>query len=207
MTYNIWNRETAVPAQPDHPFLRFPDWLSEKYRSSENQPIIRWDGGNYPFDQGHPAVQQHVFEVAMDIVRRYDVDGLHFDYLRYSDDSSANNQPWGYHPVSVARFNATHARKGVPLPTDPAWLQWRLDQLTALLRKTYLHCLAEKPRLRVSSALICYDPAHSVTAPSVRHIAPLLARRPRRALKTRMGTTRSTKHTKIQGVAQCHQST
>lgn len=166
VTYNIWNREIAVPAQPDHPFLRFPDWLSQRYRSSESQPMVRWDGGNYPFDQGHPAVQQHTFEVAMDIVRRYDVDGLHFDYLRYSDDSAANDQPWGYHPVSVARFNTAHARTGVPLPTDPAWLQWRRDQVTALLRKTYLHCLAEKPRLRVSSALICYDPAPSLTASS-----------------------------------------
>jgi uncharacterized lipoprotein YddW (UPF0748 family) len=167
VTYNIWNRETSVqPAQADHPFRRFPDWVSHKYRASAADPVVRWDGANYPFDQGHPGVQQHTFDVAMDIVRRYDVDGLHFDYIRYSDDSSPGSQPWGYHPVSVARFNALKNRTGTPLPGDSQWLQWRRDQVTALLRKSYLHTLAEKPRLRVSAALVCYDPAPSLAAGS-----------------------------------------
>jgi uncharacterized lipoprotein YddW (UPF0748 family) len=166
VTYNIWNRETAEPVQPDHPFRRFPDWVSQKYRASTGDPVVRWDGGNYPFDQGHPAVQQHTFDVAMDIVRRYNVDGLHFDYIRYSDDSSSGSQPWGYHPASVARFNTLKKRTGTPLPGDSQWLQWRRDQVTALLRKVYLHTLAEKPRVRVSAALVCYDPAPSLTATS-----------------------------------------
>jgi uncharacterized lipoprotein YddW (UPF0748 family) len=166
VTYNIWNRETTSPSQPDHPFRRFPEWISQKYRARDSDPIVRWDGGNYPFDQGHPAVQQHTFDVAMDILRRYDIDGLHFDYIRYSDDSSANNQPWGYHPVSVARFNTLKNRTGTPLPGDSAWLQWRRDQVSALLRKVYLHARAEKPRARVSAALICYDPAPTLSAGS-----------------------------------------
>lgn len=166
VTYNIWNRETTEPDQPDHPYRRFPDWLSQKYRASPGDPVVRWDGANYPFDQGHPAVQQHTFDVAMDIVRRYDVDGLHFDYIRYSDDSSPGRQPWGYHPASVARFNALKKRTGTPVPDDSQWLQWRRDQVTALLRKAYLHTLAEKPRVRVSAALVCYDPAPSLTASS-----------------------------------------
>jgi len=159
VTYNIWNRMGAEPTQPDHPYRRFPEWVSQKYRANDNDPVVRWDGGNYPFDQGHPAVQQHTFDVVMDIVGRYDVDGLHFDYLRYSDDSSADRQPWGYHPVSVARFNALKNRTGAPLPDDAEWLQWRRDQVSALLRKSYLHVRAAKSHVRVSAALICYDPA------------------------------------------------
>lgn len=166
VTYNVWNRQSTEPAQPDHPYLLHPDWVSQKYRANVNDPVVRWDGANYPFDQGHPAVQEHVFRVAMDILRRYEVDGLHFDYLRYSDDSAPNAQPWGYHPVSVARFNALKNRTGTPLPGDAAWLQWRRDQVTALLRKTYLHARAEKPEVRVSAALICYDPAPTLTAAS-----------------------------------------
>ena len=166
VTYNIWNREAVQPPQPDHPYRKFPDWVSQKHRAAAGDPVVRWDGANYPFDQGHPGVQQHTFDVAMDIVRRYDVDGLHFDYIRYSDDSSPGNQPWGYHPVSVARFNALRNRTGTPLPGDSQWLQWRRDQVTALLRKAYLHTLAEKPRVRVSAALVCYDPAPSLAAGS-----------------------------------------
>lgn len=166
VTYNIWNRQSSEPSQPDHPYRRFPEWVSRKYQALPTDPVVQWDGANYPFDQGVPAVQQHTFEVAMDIVRRYAIDGLHFDYLRYSDDSSLNYQPWGYHPESLARFNALKNRAGTPSPGDSQWLQWRRDQVTALLRKTYLHVLAEKPRVRVSAALICYDPAPSLSAGS-----------------------------------------
>ena len=46
-------------------------------------------------DQAHPEVQRYTFNVCQDIVSRYAVDGIHFDYVRYSDGgSSANYQPW-----------------------------------------------------------------------------------------------------------------
>jgi uncharacterized lipoprotein YddW (UPF0748 family) len=156
VTYNIWGSQNTAPSQPTHPFNLHPEWLSEKYRANAADPVVRWDGAAYPLDQGHPAVQQHTFDVAMDILRRYDVDGLHFDYIRYSDDSSALNQPWGYNPVSVARFKKLKNRTATPLPTDATWLQWRRDQVTALLRKVYLHAWAEKPNARISAALITY---------------------------------------------------
>jgi len=159
VTYNIWNSQAAAPSQPTHPYNTHPEWLSEKYRANPADPLspaVRWDGSNYPFDQGHPEVQQHIYNVAMDILTRYEVDGLHFDYIRYSDDSNLNNQPWGYHPVSVARYQQLKKRSGIPLPTDPLWLQWRRDQVTALLRKVYLNAWALKPQVRISAALITY---------------------------------------------------
>lgn len=168
VTYNIWNNQNSPPSQPTHPYNLHPEWLTQKYRSNPaTQPLTQWDGGNYQLDQGHPAVQQHTFDVAMDILRRYDIDGLHFDYIRYSDgDSSGNNQPWGYHPVSVERFKKLKKRTTTPAPGDAVWLQWRRDQVTALLRKIYLHALAEKPHARISAALITYGGAPSLSASS-----------------------------------------
>src|SRR4030095_11293990 len=101
VTYNIWNNQATPPSQPTHPYNLHPELLSE------NNLGAKWDGGNYQFDQGHPSVQEHTYDVIMDVLTRYDVDGIHFDYIRYSDGgSSANYQPWGYNPVSVARFKA-----------------------------------------------------------------------------------------------------
>ncbi len=159
VTYNIWNSQFNTPPAASHPFNANPEWLSEKYRANPADPLtpaVRWDGANYMLDQGHPAVQQHTYNVAMDVLTRYNVDGIHFDYIRYSDDSSNNNQPWGYHPVSVARFNQLKNRTGIPLATDALWLQWRRDQVTALLRKVYLNAWAVKPQTRISAALITY---------------------------------------------------
>lgn len=159
VTYNIWNNQNGTPPQTSHPYRLHPDWLSERYRANPNDhltPAVRWDDSNYMFDQGHPAVQQHTYNVAMDILTRYNIDGLHFDYIRYSDDSTTNNQPWGYHPVSVARFQQLKNRTGIPLPNDNQWHQWRRDQVTALLRKVYLNAWAIKPNTRISAALITY---------------------------------------------------
>ena len=159
VSYNIWNDVDTPPTQPTHPYNLHPDWLSQKSDGTT------WDGSNYGFDPAHPAVQQHTFNVCMDIVTRYDVDGIHFDYIRYPDDgSTGGNQPWGYNPVSVSRYQKLSGTSTVPSATNAAWLQWRRDQVTALVRKVYLNTWAAKPNVRVSASLICYDPSPTTDA-------------------------------------------
>ncbi len=152
VAFNIWNNQSASPPQPDHPYRRHPEWLT---RSSAG---ATWDGANYAFDPGHPGVQEHTFNVAMDLVRRYPIDGLHWDYIRYAGSD------WGYNDVAVQRFNARNRRTGRPSGTDPGWLQFRRDQITGLVRKVYLHALAERPALEISAATITFAPGISTTA-------------------------------------------
>jgi uncharacterized lipoprotein YddW (UPF0748 family) len=146
VTYNIWNNETTLPPQATHPYRLHRDWVT---RSSGG---TTWDGWNYAFDPGHPEVQKHTFNVAMDIVSRYDVDGLHFDYIRYAGNT------WGYNDVAVNRFKARYNRPGAPSATDPQWLQFRRDQVTSLLRKIYLSAIAVKPLIKISAATITWAP-------------------------------------------------
>ena len=146
VTYNIWNRETVLPPQADHPYRRHPDWLTESSTGA------RWDGANYAFDPAHPAVQDHTVNVALDLVERYPVDGLHLDYIRYA------GRAWGYHPVAVERFNRRTGRTGRPSPDDPAWLQFRRDQVTSLVRRIYLASIRARPDVKVSAATIAWAP-------------------------------------------------
>lgn len=152
VAFNIWNSDTTLPPQPNHPFRLHPDWLTRSAGGAT------WDGANYAFDPGHPAVQQHTAEVVLDLIRRYDLDGLHWDYIRY------NGRDWGYNEVAVRRFNTRHRRTGKPAATDPDWLQFRRDQVTALVRKVYLTALAEKPGLRISAATITFAPGITATS-------------------------------------------
>ncbi|MFN2184048.1 MAG: family 10 glycosylhydrolase, partial [Anaerolineae bacterium] len=82
-----------------------------------------------------------------ELASKYDLDGLHLDRVRYAW------QEWGYNPTSLARFQAQTGRPDVPEPADAQWLQWRRDQVTALVRKIYLTVTAIDPQLRVSAAL------------------------------------------------------
>ncbi|MFN7140936.1 MAG: family 10 glycosylhydrolase, partial [Limisphaerales bacterium] len=117
-------------------------------------------GGSSPrwqFDPGHPEVQRHTFNVAMDIISRYDVDGFNFDYIRYPEyGQNGTFQPWGYNPVSVERFNRKYGRTGEPAPDDPQWSQFRRDQVSALVRKIYLSAIAIKPHVKLSADTITW---------------------------------------------------
>ena len=146
VSYKIWGSQTTVPAasNPPHPYNAHPDWLTQDVNGAI------WDGTSYSFDPGHPDVQRYTFDVCMDIISRYDVDGLNFDYIRYTGNT------WGYHPVTVARFNARYGRTGQPSPTDALWRQFRRDQVTALVRKVYLHTMAIKPWVKISADTITW---------------------------------------------------
>ncbi|MFN7141859.1 MAG: glycoside hydrolase family 10 protein, partial [Limisphaerales bacterium] len=145
VSYHIWN-STNAPANPNHPFNLYPGWLSK------DESGVMWDGGNYTFDQGHPDVQRHTYNVCMDLVSRYDIDGINFDYIRYSSPQ------WGYNDVTVARFNEQFSRNGVPASGDETWKQFRRDQITGLVRKVYLNTMAIKPHVKVSVDAITFAP-------------------------------------------------
>ena len=144
--------QSAPPPQPNHPFNLHPEWVSRDVNGNT------FDGSNYQFDQGLPAVQKHVYNVAMDIISRYDVDGFHFDYVRYS------GRNWGYHSNTVERFNRRFNRSGEPGATDAAWLQFRRDQVSGLVRKVYLNAIALKPQMKISASTICFAPGITTDA-------------------------------------------
>jgi len=148
VTYHIWSGATnaSTPPQPDHPLRLHPDWLLQ---DDTGEVFI---GNQYTFDPGHPEVQRHTFNVAMDIVTNYNVDGINFDYIRYSSTAE------GYNPVTVARFNQRFGRSGQPVSSDPVWKQFRRDQITGLLRKVYLNVMAVKPHVKVSADTITWAP-------------------------------------------------
>jgi uncharacterized lipoprotein YddW (UPF0748 family) len=101
-------------------------------------------------DPGHPDALDYTVSVYLDVLKRYDVDGLHMDYSRYGAPT------WGYNPTAVERFNTLYGRTGMPAPTDPEWMQWRRDQVTNLVRKLYVEALAIKPDVKISSAVIAF---------------------------------------------------
>lgn len=60
-------------SRPGHVFAQHPDWELQGAR-----------GGLLWYDFGKPAVRNFQRDVMLDCLKRYDLDGLHFDYIRYS---------------------------------------------------------------------------------------------------------------------------
>lgn len=153
----IWPGRGEPPKSADHVFNRHgptatgrADWLSR-----DDAGARRFESGHF-VDPGHPDSAEHFVAVVRGLVREYAVDGVHFDYVRYSETEGSLEQGYGagYNPTNVERFNRVHGRTGQPDRGDPAWQQWRRDQVTHLVRRARVALLEDKPGVMLSAALI-----------------------------------------------------
>jgi uncharacterized lipoprotein YddW (UPF0748 family) len=109
-------------------------------------------------DFGHPAAIQYMEGVVTQMLQAYpDVDGVHWDYIRFS------GRDYGYNQVSLERFNRAYGRplNSRPAPEDAAWSQWRRDRMSELVRRLYIRAKAVKPSVQVSAATISWGGAGS----------------------------------------------
>jgi uncharacterized lipoprotein YddW (UPF0748 family) len=153
----IWN-STTPPINPNHVFNQH----GPSKTGADNWLLYRSDGvfragSDYLLDPGHPDAADYIVRMFTSVVANYDIDGIHFDRIRYPDFTLGTLIPsWGYNPVAVARFQEATGRTDVPAPTDAQWTQWRRDQITNIVRRVYLESTALKPNIRVSASTITY---------------------------------------------------
>lgn len=126
---------------PNHPYNKYPQYLT---KTDTGETSI---AGDFWWDPGHPGAEQYLCNLVMDVVNRYDVDGINFDYIRFGYYNA------GYNDTSVARFNSFSSRYGGDFNT------WRREQLTNLVRKIYANAIAVKPNLKVTADCVCGTPA------------------------------------------------
>jgi uncharacterized lipoprotein YddW (UPF0748 family) len=153
---HAWINTCAVGGNAANPFnivAQHPDWLSMNPEGKD------FDGEATKIDPGQPGAADWTFRVYLDVARHYDVDGIHFDFVRYG------GKEWGYNPVSVARFQQQRGASPdikhiegseLPDPTDEIWQQWRRDQVTDIVRKVYVHAAKVNPKVVVSAAVITW---------------------------------------------------
>jgi uncharacterized lipoprotein YddW (UPF0748 family) len=152
-TLPVWNKRSTPPADPRHVFNQHDDWLMLR------DDGVAWaataDGGTYYLDPGNPAAARYTTDVYLNVLRNYDVDGIHLDQVRYFEGDPRH---WGYNPTSVARFNQRYGRdpQSQPDANDPDWTAWRRDQVSSLVRRIYLEAKALKPNVAVTAAVVAW---------------------------------------------------
>lgn len=85
---------------------------------------------------GHPDSQKYLASLVNELITKYDVDGVHLDYIRYPD------RPKRFPDAAEYRKYG----KGKTL------YQWRRDNITRLVRAVYQEVKRVKPWVKVSSA-------------------------------------------------------
>jgi uncharacterized lipoprotein YddW (UPF0748 family) len=117
----------------------------------------------------HPAVKEHVYRVFLDVVENYDVDGVHFDYVRFPSPD------FDYSRTALDRFRAAvdptlgdeerrllgglvQMRPLVYVDLFPqAWERFRREQITDLVERIATGVKARKPKVLVSAAVFAND--------------------------------------------------
>ena len=148
-TFNTWHSATP-PSSPNHVYNAHPLWITE------NKAGTTYTYANdAPLDPGIPAVQDYLYNVFMDIVRNYDVDGIHFDYIRLLSSDS------GYDPAAKAQFQAetgwNYGTQNLAGELDEVYKAWRRDQISQLVQRVHDQTMLEKPWVEVSAFLVNFD--------------------------------------------------
>jgi len=103
----------------------------------------------------HPENQKLEIASMVEVAREYNVDGIHFDYIRYPDSDHC------FCAGCRERFERATGSKLKNWPGDvlagdahqPAWLDWRRGNITTVVKAVSEQARAVKPGLKLSAAV------------------------------------------------------
>jgi uncharacterized lipoprotein YddW (UPF0748 family) len=113
----------------------------------------------------HPEVKEHIYSVWMDLAESYDLDGIHFDYVRYptpdfdySRHALDRFRHWVAPRLSTSRWEELErAYRGDPLAYPEAlpgsFDEFRRAQITDLVERIYHGVKKRRPDVVVSAAV------------------------------------------------------
>jgi uncharacterized lipoprotein YddW (UPF0748 family) len=132
--------------------LNNPKWLTEKQDGSQTSNSA---GGEVvwlnPF---HPEVQQFITELVLEVVTKYNADGIQFD------DHMSLPSEFGYDPYTVALYTKETTKAPPTDFQDPDWVAWRANKITAFMSQLNQAVKAVKPNAIFSISPNYYEFAY-----------------------------------------------
>ncbi|MDI6783935.1 MAG: family 10 glycosylhydrolase, partial [bacterium] len=102
--------------------------------SNQQSELVFRYGNNYWMDPGEPEIKQHTLNVILDVVKRYDIDGVHFDDYFYPYAVAGESFP---DAKSYSKYTIT----GGKLKLD----DWRRENVNSMVQQVYTGIQKEKP--------------------------------------------------------------
>jgi uncharacterized lipoprotein YddW (UPF0748 family) len=181
---NLVASAASLPRSPDHVVSRHPEWLMvpeplaaelsdvDPAESRYLDAIARWSRRESESVEGLylspilEAAQAYTVGVVREIVERYPVDGVHFDYVRYPGPA------FDYSPAALAEFRASRLPFASAAERDgldeaarrqpAAWARrlpesfeaFRRERLDALVARLAVAAREVRPDVLVSAAVV-----------------------------------------------------
>ncbi len=135
------------PTAPLHVVLSHPEWLLVDKDGEVRQRVA---GDSISLDPSDPEARAHVAQVAGEVARRYPVDAIHLDYIRFPSG------PWGYGERSLRRYRDATGAADTPSADDPRFIRWKADQVTAEVREIRNAVKLANPAIDLTAAVVAW---------------------------------------------------
>ncbi len=153
-----------------HVLSQYPEWslvdLDQVSTCDYTPGTARGELVSVMLDPAIEGVKEYVREVFMEVVTNYDVDGVHFDYIRYPGKKYGYGQEardgfrelTGYDPLDLVK--QPEALRGTVIDgkalfesLSDMWDEFRCEQVTEVVRRVYRDVKRTKPDVVVSCAV------------------------------------------------------
>ena len=116
--YKVYGKGIPSESFPEHVVLKYPN-LCREYHDE------------WWMDPGIPEVRKYLLKVVMEMVRNYDIDGIHLDYVRYPNKDFVDDNTYKLYGNNEDKSD------------------WRRDNITKFVESLYDSLQAVKPYIKL----------------------------------------------------------
>jgi uncharacterized lipoprotein YddW (UPF0748 family) len=166
--FYVWSG-SKLPESPKHVVNREPEWITMDRvgRSLADYSLAELKRSHVEgiyLSPGNPRVREHIRSIAREIAGRYELDGIHLDYIRFPVGD------FGYDRESRRRFYYLYRADPLELMGDPsklarrhrqseidemiaAWPRWRAERVSETVQMVSRGVRMIRPEVKLSAAV------------------------------------------------------
>lgn len=145
----LWKGKNA-PKDLQHPFNAHPEWRLRDAAGTPQPLNDHYVIVNPLLD----SVHNHIVNVCKDILKRYPVDGLHMDYVRFVSDTMKDPAAYPGDPRSIAIFEEATGAKWIGSDANKvAFRDFKRQRITDLVRRIRKEAIVVRPGAVFSAAV------------------------------------------------------
>ncbi len=167
-TYILWSSRFE-PTDPNHLYHTKKDWTEANvygkmdWKMDLNAPRApQWEG--IYLAPTHPEVNVYLRSVIQEILENYNIDGIHFDYIRYQDDIYGYNIKGRKTFENIYTIDPINISKGIISTRfgwtqefvdsiNIGWIRFRQDAITDLIRMVWEDVITQNKDVQLSAAV------------------------------------------------------
>ena len=152
-----------LPADPKHIVNRRPEFVMIN-RSGKSMMDYTPEEFRAQYSEGRflslaaPEVQDYLVGVYLEVVEKYDVDGIHFDFIRYTSRGVDLAYDLDYNPLVLAAFQSEYGFNPLDVEINSerfeTWLEWQRQRIGQLVGRIRDAAHTKRAGIRVSAAVL-----------------------------------------------------